>query len=178
MKLAPPSTYPAWGGGRGARRGGPAVEGLLKKCEFVAGGGAGAEGPLAGKLCSTDMPPLPHTDPFLPEGPAFLCLLPSPFSLHLESRATFPAFPCPPRVSPFLEIGACLVSTAPSPVIATPPPLLGSPVIPSGEPPGPVLLVSALTHGVVDTFLGGREVGLRQCDCHLFFSYPLSSTEQ
>lgn len=101
MKLAPPSTYPAWGGGRGARRGGPAVEGLLKKCEFVAGGGAGAEGPLAGKLCSTDMPPLPHTDPFLPEGPAFLCLLPSPFSLHLESRATFPAFPCPPPRVPF-----------------------------------------------------------------------------
>lgn len=108
------------------------------------------EGQLAGKLCSTDMPPLPQTDPFLPKGPAFLCFLSSSSSLHLESLATFPAFllrPLSPPVSPFSEIGACLVSTAPSPVIATPPPLLGSPVIPSRDPTGPILVLEILLWG-------------------------------
>lgn len=99
---------------------------------------------LAGKLRSTDMPPLSQTNLFLPEGPAFLCFLPYSFSPRLESGNTscLPFSAPSPLYSPlFRRRKACHLSTAPCPVIATPPPLLGSPVIPSQDPTGSILLV-------------------------------------
>lgn len=61
---------------------------------------------MAGKLCNTDMPPFPQNDPFLPEGPAFLCFLPCSFPVHLDTLVVFPVFSSPPLAPfslPFLE---------------------------------------------------------------------------
>ena len=52
--------------------------------------------------------PCPKQTPFCPRVPPFLCFLPCFLSPHLESLATFPAFPSPPLApvfSPFPEIG-------------------------------------------------------------------------
>lgn len=59
-----------WGAGSGTGM----TRGLrvAEKVRVCRGGGSGEEDQLPGKLCSTDMPPLPRADPFLPEGPAFL----------------------------------------------------------------------------------------------------------
>lgn len=98
---------------------------VAEKVSLSGVGRAGEKGgQLAGKLC-TDMPPLLQTDPFLPEGPAFLGFLPCSFSPHLESLATFPAFPSPPlapRILPFFGDGRRAISL--------PPPLLSSPPLP------------------------------------------------
>lgn len=186
MKLPPPPIRLGVGGGE--RDGGdPWASGLPRKCGLVGGRGAGAEGQPAGELCGTDMPPLPQTDAFLPEGPAFLCFLPSSCSLHWESRATFPAFAPPPLGPPRAPFFGARSSGLASP----------RPLLPCHRHPSPSAGVSCqpfpetsrassvgvgADRGGLGTSLGdgGWEgaAGLIRCDCHLFFSYPLSSVMQ
>lgn len=93
---------------------------VAEKVSLSEVGGAGEKGgQLEGKLC-TDMPSLLRTDPFLPEGPAFLGFLPRSFSPRLESLATFPAFPSPPLAPRILFFGEGRHA------ISLPPPLLSS----------------------------------------------------
>jgi hypothetical protein len=92
-----------------------------------------------------DMPVPPCRPSSYPRVPPFSGSLPGP-SHFCWALPSFSVTQVPPH-SLFQRRQACYHPTACPPVIATPPPLLGSPVIPSLGPSGPVLpLALALSH--------------------------------